>query len=292
MPNLTPDFLTQQAEQESIYSVDDHQRELCQRWLWPNVEALSKDFLRLRLEFDDSFSPAPQPGRNYPIGYCREISVGVFNLLQKAIAAPQTPGISALRNFCAAGGRFKRVWGDLRHSYFQNAFQAGDMYIDAANDSVVITKPKVEILPLEKADFFPLSDFESYARLAETYWKGQVFPNRYLPQLAPLFPILLAYPNGHIKLHSQYQTPLYLNLAQNFLLAENFVLQSEWSKRELTSQYLAQLARQVGANAELQVAPLDDDALTKTFNNARKTGLRLDATRLQTLLDQAVRINQ
>lgn len=292
MSNLTPEFLTQQAEQESIYPVDDRQRELCRRWLWPNVEALSEDFLRLRLEFDGSFSPAPQPGRNYPIGYCREISVGVFYLLQKAVATPQTPGISALRNFCAAGGRFKRVWGDLRHSYFQNAFQAGDMYIDAANDSVVITKPKVEILPLEKADFFPLNDFESYARLAETYWKGKVYPNRYLPQLAPLFPILLVYPNGHIKLHSQYQTPLYLNLAQNFLLAENFVLQSEWSECELRSQDLAQLARQVGANAELQVAPLDDDALTKTFNHARKTSLRLDATRLQTLLDQAVRINQ
>lgn len=292
MPNLTLEFLTQQAEQESIYPVDDQQRELCQRWLWPNVEALNEDFLRLRLEFDRSFAPAPQPGRNYPIGYCREISVGVFNLLQKAIAVPQTSGISALRNFCAAGGRFKRVWGDLRHSYFQNAFQAGDMYIDVANDSVVITKPKVEVLPLEKADFFPLNDFESYARLAETYWKGQVYPNRYLPHLAPVFPILLVYPNGHIKLHSQYQTPLYLNLVHDFSLAEHFLLCGEGSKRKLTLQQLAQLERQVGTNAELQFAPLNDDALAGIFNNARNTGLRLDATRLQVLLDQTVRINQ
>lgn len=292
MPTLTLEFLTQQAEQESIYPVDDHQRELCRRWLWPNQEAMFEDFLRLRLEFDQSFTPAPQPGRNYPIGYCREISVGVFNLLQRALAAPQTSGISALRNFCAAGGRFKRVWGDLRHSYFQNAFQAGDMYIDAANDSVVITKPKVEILRLEKAEFFPLNDFESYARLAETYWKGQVYPNRYLPNLAPMFPILLVYPSGQIKLHSQYQTPLYLNLVHDFSLAEDFLLRSPWSKRELTSQQLTQLGRQVGANAEPHFAPLDDDALDRIFHDSRNTGLRLDAVRLQALLNQTVSINQ
>jgi hypothetical protein len=291
MPTLTLDFLTQQAEQESIYAIDDQQRELCQQWLWPNVQALQEDFLRLRLEFDRSFAPVPQPGRHYPIGYCREISIGVFNLLQKAIAAPPTPGISALRNFCAAGGRVKRVWGDLRHSYFQNAFQAGDMYIDAANDSVVITKPKVEILPLEKADFFPLNDFESYARLAEIYWKGQVYPNRYLPHLAPVFPILLVYPNGHIKLHSQYQTPLYLNLVHDFALAENFLLDSAWSKHEMLPPQMTQLERQVGASAAWQSAPLSDNALADIFNDARDRDLRLDATRLQVLLDQAVRIN-
>ena len=292
MPTLTPEFLTRQAEQESIYPVDDNQRELCRRWLWPNVEALQEDFLTLRLEFDKTFTPVPQSGRNYPIGYCREISLGVFNLLQKAITVPETPGISALRNFCAAGGKFKRVWGDLRRSYFQNAFQAGDMYIDAANDSVVITKPKVEILPLQKADFFPLNDFDSYARLAETYWKGQVYPNRYLPKLAPVFPILLLYPNGHIKLHSQYQTPLYLNLVHEFSLAENFLLHSPWSNRELAPEQLAQLERQVGASVEWLSAPLNDEALAGVFNGARESGLRLDAARLQVLLDHAVWINQ
>ena len=58
---------------------------------------------------------------------------------RSVLAAPggqAEAGRRALRAFLRAGGTLRRVWGDLRGQFFQNAFQLGTLYLDVANDSV------------------------------------------------------------------------------------------------------------------------------------------------------------
>ena len=60
----------------------------------------------------------------------------------------ESPVERAIREFIGKGGAFRSVWGVLREQYFQNAIQLGGLYVDVSNDTVVVTKPKVEILPI------------------------------------------------------------------------------------------------------------------------------------------------
>lgn len=302
MQQLTSAILAQQAEKEMPFVPDALQCGLTQEFLAPARAALEEDLLRLRADFDQMFL-ARNPGRaqQYPIGFCREITAGVLKLLSAELNACARPGtvypggVAALHGFCSAGGRVKLIWGDLRHCYFQNAMQLGDWYVDVANDSVVRTKPKVEILPMERAEFYALKNYEAYARVAESYWRVRVFPNLYLPWMAPLYPLLLVYPNGSIRLHSPYQTLFYLNLHSHFGLAEQFIWRSDWSSNRLLEADLVRLAHQMrhsGDSAfQLPAVPNESDALLHIFKDARATQLCFDAGRCQQLINQALRFN-
>ena len=52
-------------------------------------------------------------------------------------------GLIALVAFMSHGGTMRKVWGDLRGEYFQNAFIVGSLYVDVANYTVVPTKPAI-----------------------------------------------------------------------------------------------------------------------------------------------------
>lgn len=296
MQRLTLPFIAAQAEKEAPALPDDRQRSLSRDFLWAERDSLEQDLLRLRTEFDRTFLASnPTLVQRYPIGCCREISNGVLSLLKRDMEFATSPGVVALRRFCAAGGAIRPVWGDLRRSYFQNAWQIGDLYVDVANDSVVRTKPKVEILPFDQAEFYAIKDYESYAHLAESYWHTRVIPNRYLPLLAPLYPMLLVYPNGRIKVHSPYQTPLYQNLLSNHELAERFTLVSSWSAARLSPSEVTCLVDLVkgvqSQKLELNTAPLTDVAMRRIFEEARTTELRFDVQRCQNLVNLTQDIN-
>ncbi len=295
MPQLTLDFLSRQATQEAPAPTNGRQRQLTLQLLQPNLAALEADLLRLREEYDAEIARKADPAfARYPIGFCLEICKGVLALVQRELAAPVTPGIRALRQFIAEGGIAKRVWGDLRGRYFQNAIQLGGLYVDVANDSVDPSKPKVEILPLQQSSFTALQGFAQYARLAEVYWQAKVYPNRYLPELAPVFPLLLVYPNRRIQPHSAYQTMLYQNLLSDFVLAERVLFEGEWRDRRLPEEdrlRLEQSLRKVRPSAnDAPVHAVDDATLKEMFREARATGLRLDAERCQALLNLAQNI--
>ena len=292
MPQLTLDFLARQATHEAPVAPDGRQRQLTGRLLKPHLKALEADLLRLRAEYDETIAQQSDPNlARYPIGFCLEICKGVLALIQRELAAPTTPGIKALHRFIAEGGLAKRVWGDLRGQYFQNAIQIGSLYVDVANDSVNPAKPKIEILPLHQAGFQALSDYDSYARLAESYWHARVYPNRYLPHLAPLYPLLLVYPSGKIQLHSSYQTMLYQNLLSDFALAEQALFQGGWRDRRLPEADLLRLEQAVrqlpSPGANFHPETVDDASLASIFRKVRASQLRLDAERCQVLLDLA-----
>lgn len=282
---LTIDVIAERAEREQIVPPNFKQVKLTKKFLLPRVKELEADMLRLRAGFDQSTNRAATKGnKTYPVGFCQEITIGVMEILQKELPAASTPGLMALRDFVMHGGMAKRIWGNLRNQYFQNAFQFGSLYVDVSNDTVVITKPKVEILPVSKARMFPISDFDGYADIAEKYWKGQVFPNRVLPDLAVMFPLFLITATGKIELHSNYQTILYRNLQFDFALAERFLFNSRRRKNSLPEPYLAKLVEGFGALEN----PVDDATLKLHFKAARQSELRFDATRCQAMLDRVI----
>lgn len=281
---LSLEFIKRQAEEEQILPTNFKQVKLTKKYLLPRLKELYDDMLRLRLQFDQEFDPANHPQKGiYPKGYCYEITKGVKDLLEHELRSPKTAGLAALRDFCLQGGIAKRVWGNLRHEYFQNAFQFGDLYVDVSNDTVTITKPKVEILPLGKARFHSISDYDIYGSLAEKYWNGQVYPNRQLPELAVMFPILFVSAEGNLQIHANYQTILYRNMQVDFALAEKFLNKGRFRDRILPEHHVKRLSSEFGG---LEI-PVSNDDLKKYFSDARRTELRLDAVRCQLLLDQA-----
>lgn len=297
MIQLTLDFLEDQARAEAPFDPDVQQINLTQQLLSIGHDVLVQELWRIRDQFDAGVAKTLQGHprlSHYPTGFCLEITKGVMQLLNAEINAPTTPAMHAVRRFIAEGGRTKRIWGNLRHQYFQNAMQWGSLYIDVANDSVDMRKPKIEILPLAESNLHPLQDFEVYAALAERYWKGRAYPNRYCPRLAPVFPILLKFPEGQFQLHSCYQMMLYQNLLSDFALAERAILSGTFADRRLSENEWVQLQKQL-ANIDLaddlSREALDDSAMCVIFAEARSTALRFDAEKLQICLDQAQRFN-
>lgn len=138
------------------------ERTLTERHLLPVLAELQAGFLAVRRQLDPELERL-QPvklGKPYPLGQCLEIAEAVQKRLRTvevaSLPVDAALGLRALRAFLRAGGSFRQVWGDLRGQYFQNAFQLGSLYIDVANDTVTPTKPQVEILPFEQAQFIPM----------------------------------------------------------------------------------------------------------------------------------------
>jgi hypothetical protein len=182
------------------------QSTLTARYLLPAWGELEAFFLAVRASVDPQLE-RKQPtklGKPYPLGQCLEITQAVQQRLRCVDDLPVSDmaalGRTAFCAFLRAGGTLRQVWGDLRGQYFQNAFQLGALYLDVSNDTVTSTKPKVEMLPFADAQFVPIADFVHFTRIAERYWKGDIYPNHALPALAPYFPLIHISPQGTIQL--------------------------------------------------------------------------------------------
>jgi glycosyltransferase involved in cell wall biosynthesis len=197
--------------------------QLTEKYLQPVLPALEAFLLDLRRKVDfELTATSPQKyGKSYPLSQCLEISKAVQKLVgtvdANLLSGPVLIGCLAMRGFLAAGGEMRRVWGDLRGSYFQNAFQIGSLYVDVANDTVVPSKPKVEILPFEASGLAAIKDYNHFAKIAESYWSVTAWPNHVFPEIAPFFPLLLETRNGSFELRDSggYMTSLNLNRAFN-----------------------------------------------------------------------------
>jgi len=155
-------------------------------------ERLTAYFLALRLEADAALTPRLKPaaGKPYPYGRCEEISGDVFTRLVARIERPTNDIDRALRALAEEGGVIRRVWGALRGLYFQNAFQIGGLYVDVSNDTVVVTKPKIEILPIAESGMEPIRDLTHFREIAALYWGATIYVNHLAPSLAPLLPMV------------------------------------------------------------------------------------------------------
>ena len=182
------------------------QQALTERFLLPAATGLEALFLALRAEVNDALAAAKpsKQGKPYPLGQCLEISRAVEDRLRRveaaSLAGPPAEGFAAIAEFMRHGGIMRKIWGDLRGDYFQNAFLLGTLYVDVANDTVIPTKPRVEILPFEQARLGAIEDFTHFAAVAGRYWKARVYPNHVLPALAPCFPLVSATPGSTVRL--------------------------------------------------------------------------------------------
>ena len=202
------------------------QAALTERYLLPVLGELEVFLLSVRLQLDPELERR-QPvklGKPYPLGQCLEIAEAVEKRLRTVVETELPPeaaqGLRAFRAFLRAGGSFRQVWGDLRGQYFQNAFQLGSLYVDVSNDTVVPTKPKVEVLPFEAANFVPIRSFTQFRQIATSYWQDQIYPNHVLPKLAPHCPLIHVSRDGGIKLHDATQYMLALTHADAFRPSE------------------------------------------------------------------------
>ena len=187
---------------------EPRQQALTERHLLPVIPQLEALFLSIRARLDPLIA-AEQPtkwGKTYPLGQCLEISLAVKRDLRQlkptSLHGPAAQGYAALAAFLRAGGHMHQVWGDLRGEYFQNAFLAGTLYIDVSNDTVVRTKPPVEIMPLAQARFGAIADFHHFARVAGRYWQAALYPNHLLPTLAPYYPFIAMSVGGGVRLEA------------------------------------------------------------------------------------------
>ncbi|CAN7439005.1 hypothetical protein LJR219_002858 [Phenylobacterium sp. LjRoot219] len=202
------------------------QQALTEQFLAPELASLEALLLGLRADIDPVLQrERPHRGaKPYPSGQCLGITAAVQRRLSTVDPAqlppPAARGYAALAAFARSGGVIRRVWGDLRGRYFQTALVVGALYVDVANDTVVATKPKVEILPFTEAGFSPIADYGHYARIADSYWGGETLPNHLLPDLAPYLPVLRIDPAGRVNLAASTRYMLGLTLANRFSPSE------------------------------------------------------------------------
>jgi hypothetical protein len=198
---------------------------LTARFLSPAKSVLEDLFRELRAETDLAIganAPA-RYGQPYPYGYCREITCDVLARLRTRVERPRHPGERAIKVYLNCGGAGRRVWGALRERFFQNALQIGGLYIDVSNDTVDVTKPKVEILPMGASGFEWVRDAEHFARIGERYWGAKFYANHAVPSLAPLFPIVGVDARGRVRLHSEGKHMVDLFSGSGFGLSERWL---------------------------------------------------------------------
>jgi hypothetical protein len=177
--------------------VDDRQAALTAAHIGDPL-VLTRYFEALRRAVDPALA-ARHPefgGKPYPLGRCREIRDAVLAALLERVNAPREPMDAALSVFLRSGGIGKKTWGVLRDSYFQNALQFGGWYVDVANDTVVASKPPVEVLPAGEAGMVAVRDYRHFADIARRYWGAEVYRNTVFPRLAAYFPLIVVYPTG------------------------------------------------------------------------------------------------
>jgi hypothetical protein len=212
---------------QQIVPVDSRQTALTGELLSAAGGALTDWFLALRLETDAALSsrlPAAA-GKAYPYGRCEEITRDVFARIIGRLKQPTPVGIDRLlRNFAFNGGVVRTVWGVLREQYFQNALQIGGLYVDVANDTVVVTKPKIEIMPMADCELENVRDIDHFRRTALVYWNADIYINDCVPSLAPVLPMISASP-GRLKpgLQSACDYMIALMMRGAFLDAETWL---------------------------------------------------------------------
>jgi hypothetical protein len=224
-----PDFVCELLAETPVVQDRARQAALTARFLTPRLGQLDALFRALRAGVDTAMREARPTfgGKPYPLGQCLWITQAVQARLEDdagaagaTLSGAAAEGWTALAAFRAAGGRVRRTWGDLRDQYFQNALVVGTLYVDVSNDTVVRTKPPVEILPFEAAGFRPVADFAHFARIAERYWGHRVLPNHVLPQLAPYLPLVEIGPTGQVRFGTFNRCLLGTTLSEGFAPSE------------------------------------------------------------------------
>ena len=262
-PAQTIDRLLARDPQDSgrILPIDSRQHELTARYIVPALPQLEAEFLAIRdvidVKLHRQFEEASAAGVTgvgpYPKGCCLQITLTAFSEFLSRNTVSTSPAGAAVKAFRDAGGHVTPVWGVLRNQYFQNALQFGSMYFDCANDTVVVTKPKVEYLPMAESGFKNIESWEEFADVAERYWHCRIYPNLHFPMLAPLLPVISVSDEGVLSLQNISYYMQRLNLESEFRASETFITRGPWRSRQLPAEWLDRIARYKGEHLSRDV---------------------------------------
>jgi hypothetical protein len=211
------------------HAIDDRQQALTAELLVPALPAVTDWLQGLRRSLDPALKAQfPEfAGKPYPLGRCKEIRNTAAAHLRTALQTPPAPGdhpgLQTLRQFLSHEGRISLIWGDLRGQYFQNAMQFGSLYVDVANDTVVATKPQVEILPMAESGYSPITDYEHFCRIARVYWQAECYANTVFPALAPYLPLVCVNGAGAAWLAAAFDEMIEATRASGFRLSEQIL---------------------------------------------------------------------
>lgn len=206
--------------------VTREQLALTKRFLIPSLKNIFDYLYALRDEMDPVLSERYKMKykKEYPLGCCLEISEDIREeLIRRLRLPPKLPAERALVAFFNAGGIIRPIWGALRGQFFQNATQIGTLYVDVSNDTVTVTKPKIEILPINESGLEPIRDLYHYRDIARNYWKCEPMANLAIPSLAPLVPMMGVKEGQAAQLMPPYDYMTALMIRDRFQMAEAWV---------------------------------------------------------------------
>jgi hypothetical protein len=189
---------------ERVIEVDERQRTLTERHILPVLPRLEEEFREIREGVDRSICAElaarpeevtdvePDRSRNrYPRGFCLPITtMALTRFVERGLGPNPSEGFQAVWRFHEAGGVVGRIWGVLRERYFQNAIQLGSHYFDVANDTVDVSKPKIEHMPLAESGFRNIRSIADFVEIGERYWGCRLLPNLHFARLIPVVPLL------------------------------------------------------------------------------------------------------
>ncbi|MDF1791459.1 MAG: hypothetical protein P1U88_06080 [Thalassobaculaceae bacterium] len=230
-------------------AIDQCQHDLTEKFLLADPVGVERFFGALRAETDTDMASSPVSRQRidpYPKGFCREINDDMLARLRRRVESGDVSDGAAVIDFIRAGGLVKPIWGDLRGSYFQNATQLGALYVDVSNDTVDVTKPKVEIMPLAQSGMRPIRSIGHYIEIVGLYWNAPVYPNTLLPALSPMFPVLVNV-GGTLVLGPGDRPILAYSIKDGFREAEAFI-QAAIERGEVLPAALADAAAEAVGN--------------------------------------------
>ncbi len=222
------------------------QVKLTEEYILPNQELIVSEAESFRVAIDKRIKgsredAAHHHSNEYPVGRCQEINTAVLEDIIANINNPSLASMRVLRKFVKEGGIIRRAWC-IKDATFQNAIQIGNAVLDVANDTADKTEPPVVFIPdIRESDYRTIATIENYADVAEEYWGARVYPNIYLPALAPLDPVILRKPlyyDGDTKKPTGMDG-LFLDGNQISIASLNLALQDEHGRRfDLTRKFL------------------------------------------------------
>jgi|GEM_PF-1363013 len=254
------DLLDSWIDSRDTRPVDETQRDLTAEFLMPDIEVITKELTQFRKEFDKrikevlkrmladmpqqySKDPALRNPKNYPIGFCDTISDGVWVEILKNSRFPTTPGMRALSHFSGRGGHLKQIAGIQHGKHFQNALQAGSLFVDTANDTIDKSKPPIEICDLSESGFSNLGDLSLTASVIEEYWGYKILPQTFFPFLTPFYPIVQVSRDGRVEILSITYGMAAKNALSDFKMAEDFIYRSRFSGEVLPPKVHERIGR-------------------------------------------------
>lgn len=282
---------TANARAQDMRRVSD-QEAPTRRRLLPNIAAIVERLTLHRAAVDDAFfaqratrsaDTAATAGEaslaNYPVGYCDAIRDRVFERLL---------GDPVFRSQTGSDVILKKVFVLLKGRYFQNAMQLGNLYVDVANDTVFVEKPKIEWAHINDVDFENADDWRTVAAVGRRYYTVELYPNFLFPLAFPSAPYFAIRASGRIDLF-QAQNVLFLkDLGDGFRRAHALLDDPEFLRRPLPEPYRRIIESACGGNLHaafpLEYAPTDIEGLrTRILPEFAQLAQKGDASALTTI---------